>query len=61
MNILPFNPSGIINLASKSSLIGRLSPLIFVKPNFDHSDKVFGMDLLLTAPHPLGLFCFINS
>ena len=61
MNILPSIPSGIINLASKSSLIGNGLPLIFVNPNFDHSDKVFGIDLRLTAPQPFGLICFIES
>ena len=61
MNILPSIPSGIINLDSKSSLIGKGSPLIFVNPNFDHSDNVFGIDLLLTAPQPFGLTCFIES
>ena len=61
MNILPSIPSGIINLASKSSLIGKGSPLTFVNPNFDHSDRVFGIDLRLTAPQPLGLICFIVS
>ena len=61
MNILPSIPSGIINLASKSSLIGKGSPLIFVNPNFDHSDRVFGIDLRLTAPQPFGLICFIVS
>ena len=54
MNILPSIPSGIINLASKSSLIGKGSPLIFVNPNFDHSDRVLGIDLRLTAPQPWG-------
>ena len=61
MNILPSIPSGIINLASKSSLIGKGSPLIFVNPNFDHSDRVLGIDLRLTAPQPFGLICFIVS
>ena len=61
MNILPSIPSGIINLASKSSLIGKGSPFIFVNPNFDHSDRVFGIDLRLTAPQPLGLTCLIES
>ena len=35
MNILPSNPSGNINLASKSFLNGNGSPLIFTKPNSD--------------------------
>ena len=61
MNIFPSIPSGIINLASKSSLIGKGSPLVFVNPNLDHSDRVFGIDLRLTAPQPLGLICFIES
>ena len=61
MNILLSIPSGIINLASKSSLIGKGSPLIFVNPNFDHSDSVFGIDLRFTAPQPFGLICFIVS
>ena len=61
MNILPFIPSGIINLASKSFLNGNGSPLIFTKPKLDHSDKVFGIDLRLTAPQPFGFTCFIES
>ena len=61
MNILPSIPSGIINLASKSSLIGKRSTLIFVNHNLDHSESVFGIDLRLTAPQHLGFICFIDS